>query len=60
MAFWNKLVGWAWVDGNNVALAGWPNADVEGLPKPVAGFPKSCDCPNGLALVVVEVPNPKS
>lgn len=58
LAFWNKLVGWDCVDGNNGVPVGWPNADVEGLPNPVAGFPKSWDWPNGLALAAVVVPNP--
>lgn len=57
-AFWNKLVGWDCVDGNNDAPVGWPNADVVVLPNPVAGFPKSWDWPKGLALAAVAVPNP--
>lgn len=58
LAFWNKFVGCDWVDGNSEVPAGCPNAEVEGLPKAVAGFPKSWDCPNGLALAVGAVPNP--
>lgn len=57
-AFWNKFVGWDCVEGNNDVPVGCPNAEVEGLPKPVAGFPKSWDCPNGLALAVAVDPNP--
>lgn len=58
LAFWNKLVGWDCVDGNNGVPVGCPNADADGLPNPVAGFPKSWDWPNGLALAAVVVPNP--
>lgn len=57
-AFWNKLVGWDCVDGNNDVPVGCPNVDVTVLPNPVAGFPKSCAWPKGLALPAVAVPKP--
>lgn len=59
LAFWNKLVGADCVEGNKDVPLVWPNPDVEGLPKPVAGLPNSCwGCPNGLAFAVEVVPNP--
>lgn len=58
LAFWNKLVGADCVEGNKDVPVVWPNAEVEGLPKPVAGFPNIWDCPNGLAFVVEAVPKP--
>lgn len=58
LAFWNKFVGWDCVAGNNEVPGVGPNADVEGLPKPVAGFPNSWGCPNGLAFVVEVDPKP--